>query len=447
MAYSKSSNATINTGTWSSSNRVENAMNGLAGIKFDGTNSLVTTDPSGTYSSGFTLFVVFMPTASNTYKTLLTRTSTAAIPTPFDIYNYSRVLGNGTTYAGMYSGTDLNTLTLNKVYLFAYRVEYVSSESTAYMTEWLDGDLQYYKMKFTSYGDTGAKVYIGCRADGVTTFTGYMGEIVMYKTGLSDSNVSSVMSYLANKWTITTSSFLSYANTITARYLSFRRADGVAEYINLIDIQVFNASGVQINVQSGTISAQYSTYAVANVYDNNPSTFAITTNTSDAYITVDLGAEYTIGKVIVINRHSGITRAVGCVLDFLNTNSMIIYGSPKITASQESYDFTFENKNKLVISYYGINGTENVTLATNEETLGTETLTKTAKETTYLFDNNITYLTLTYNNDATGLDVYVSKLTYNGKNLLSLYTDTSTTKQTSVRAGTLVWGGAYKFST
>lgn len=211
-AYQSCSDATTFMGTWTSSSRVSSAINGNAAIQFNGTNALSTSDPAGTYTSGITLFVVFQPTATNTYTGLVTRTS-SKVAAPIEFYNSTRRLGNGTTYTPYTtSATSLNSL-INTSNIFTFRVDTTTSSSYVYASEWLNGKAVYSNTSVASSycSDTATAVYIGCKGDGTSStttssvrYTGYIGEVIMYKKALSDTEVSKVNTYLAGKWSITT---------------------------------------------------------------------------------------------------------------------------------------------------------------------------------------------------------------------------------------------------
>jgi len=201
-ASSKFSNAITLSGTWSSTSRVVSAINGLPAILFTGSNSLYTTDPSFTYQNGITFFVVFQPTSTVSNRTLINRTS-QNLPAPFDIYNNVRSIGNGSGYEFFYSPLNFNNLSLNTPYIFTIRISV--SGSTATSSEWLNGSVIYSNTRMSNlYQDTcNNGVQIGTRSDKATSFKGYMGEIMVYNSVLTDSQVSAIHSYLSQKWKIT----------------------------------------------------------------------------------------------------------------------------------------------------------------------------------------------------------------------------------------------------
>ena len=108
------------------------------------------------------------------------------------------------------TSTNLNTLT-NTPSIFVFRVDATSSSSYVYVSEWLNGKTVYNNTAVASsaYSDTATAVYIGCKGDGTTStttssirYTGYIGEVILYKEALSDDEVLEVSTYLSGKWGI-----------------------------------------------------------------------------------------------------------------------------------------------------------------------------------------------------------------------------------------------------
>lgn len=446
----KTSNAVYIKGTWTSSNLVANAINGLPGIEFTGYNALGITDATGTYNAGATIFVVFQPNGADTYRTLVSRTfsSSSAYPAPFDIYANVRLVGNGSALTFFGSGANLSTLTVGTPYIFTYRMS--NTSGTAAVTEWLNGNLQYYNLKLTSYGDTGTGVLIGTRSTkDITTFTGYMGEIMVYKTALTDAQVSEINLYLSRKWGI--GMITTYPNVVYGYAIRIQRADNKSEFINIAEIQAFDSAGTKYKANSTWQST--TTFPISpssNVIDDNPNTFAESGSTTDSAIQIAFTADNAIGKVVVVNRQDCCQdRMIGCCLTIMKLASAGLYMeyvSPKITVSQPMYEFTFETQNLLTVSYYGSKTTENVSVFIDNVRIASETLT-TAITRTYKIGYKPTTISISYNNDSTvSGDVYITKLEYDGTNLLATYTNSSSSIQTTVRNGTLAWGMTYTFS-
>jgi len=348
FAEGKLSDATTYSGTWSASSIVSNSINGLPALYFNGTNSLSTTDPAGTYTSGATIFVVFKPTATDTKRTLVSRMSSTSIPQPFSVVNNTRLFGDGITTSTFYSPLDIGILKNQSSFIFAYRVN-VSSLNVIQVSEWLNGSPQYYDMKLSAiYSDTQTIVSIGSGSS-TTSFTGYIGEVIVCKTSISDSEITAITKYLSSKWSISISPSSSY---LKARYVSIERV--ASEYINLSEIQIFDKNGSYLTPTTSTATSTYgnniTTYGSQNLYDRDYNTIyhSASRNATDKVI-LDLGTEYEIGKVIVFNRDDiAWERLIGAALRMYNGAGKYIYMGPTITTSSAVYEFTFAEFTKNI---------------------------------------------------------------------------------------------------
>lgn len=325
------------TGTWSSTSLVSSAINGKPALQFSGTNALYIPD-GPKYTNGITFFVVFQPTATDTYRTLLSRTNVSTNAAPLDMYNECRVLGNGTTAAVFYSSVNLNLMKTNQPYLFSFRVD----GSTGAMSEWLDGDIQYYNMKMSGYGDTATALYIGGRGGSnpaVTSFTGYMGEVRVFNSVLPDSSVASINSEMMTKWGLTP--VLPYSTTISARYVRLEQPI-ISDYLNIIQIQAFTPSGAFITPTTATACSEHSSHPATNAIDGMTSSIYHSPSVTPAQcLQIDLGVETSIGKVVIVNRQDSNCqiRAVGCVVKLYNgSSSTPIYTSPQLDSPQNVYE-------------------------------------------------------------------------------------------------------------
>lgn len=157
--------------------------------------------PAQTFTTGMTLFVVFVKTTgANTYETLVTRT-VANSPAPFDMYNTNRIWGADNNYI---SGTAPSFTTYTTQTLLS-----ITMSTSLNWLEYINGTntVSYNTTNFNngSYGtptwnDTASYIYIGTRADSVTRFTGQISEILAYTSTLSTLDRQKVEGYLAWKW-------------------------------------------------------------------------------------------------------------------------------------------------------------------------------------------------------------------------------------------------------
>jgi hypothetical protein len=199
----------IGTGTYSST-----GLNSLPTVQITPTGNMVSSIPAGRFSNGIVVFVVFQKTgANNTADTIVTRTATNSIPSPFDIYGginqptvTIRIVGDGTNYR---SGSDnpnsvtrLTSPTIWSVSIFsttpANWIESVNGTSRTLTLSSLSGN--------GNYGDNANFFYIGTRGDNFTKMTGNISEIIAYNASLfSTEQRQQVEGYLAHKWGLTSS--------------------------------------------------------------------------------------------------------------------------------------------------------------------------------------------------------------------------------------------------
>lgn len=447
----KSSNATLIKGDFTASSRVSNAINNLPGIAFTGYNALGTTETKGNYSSGVTMFVVFKPTGADTYRTLVNKTI-SSYPAPFDTYSNVRFVGSGSSGSNyfFYSGVNLNTLTLNTPYIFAYRISV--SGTTASVSEWLNGSVQYSNLLLAGYTDNGTSIQIGTRDSKNTTFTGYIGEIIIYKNALTDAQVDNVHTYLSTKWKIGIT--ISYPDVVAGRYLRIVRNDNRVEYINIAEIQAFNSSGVRYTATEAWLSSTpYSEYPASNLLDNNPNTIGHTSEATNSWAQIGFGSDKQIGKVVVVNRQDCCyDRIVGsCLMIFTTTGYGTWYAeylSPKITTSLYMYEFLFDVQNLVTITWYSSKGTENANIYIDSMMVAAGVVSKSLTTRTYRVGYKPSTISIVYTNDSTvSGQIYLTKLDYNGKDLISTYTYSSnTTIQTEVRNKILQHQMTFTFS-
>jgi hypothetical protein len=216
-------NAKTFKGAWRNENRVLNAINGLPGIYFDGTNALSVADPAGTYAlstdptRSITFFVVFKTTGSDLNKTLLSRTTGRGVPSPFNMFEKKRTLGSAGSYDTFPNTIYTNTINLNGLsqdvpYIYTYRLFGASipvqSGTSPRINEFLKekpGNNVFKEQPGPLVGtkacaDTATALYIGTSNDQTTSFTGYISEVLVYNVSLSNDEVVAVNNYLANKW-------------------------------------------------------------------------------------------------------------------------------------------------------------------------------------------------------------------------------------------------------
>jgi hypothetical protein len=190
-------------------------INGYQSIYYNGVNNqaLVASTPSGLFSSGLAFYFVTNQ-QSATYSAIPICRTTSNEPNPIDHWDTNLYLGNGSTHLQFTSFTPA----INSAAYWGCR--YILLNDT--YNDWLNGTLQYTYSPagVTSiYADNSVTFYLGSRIDGSTHVLGYVGEIVVCNQ-LSDSDRTTLESYLHNKWfvirNIGTLSSTQANNTLTA---------------------------------------------------------------------------------------------------------------------------------------------------------------------------------------------------------------------------------------
>ena len=181
----------------SSTNATYNStgFNNLPAIQINTNQGLVVSIPSGTFSNGVSVFVIFQKNGSaNTTEGVINRTINN-IPAPFDAWGTNRWLGNGTTSATTTSSFNLQTATNLNLFCFYAALNI--------WNEYLNGTNIFNASYNTSFADNGTTINIGSRNDNNTLyFTGVIGEVIVYNKILSSNERQLIEGYLACKWNI-----------------------------------------------------------------------------------------------------------------------------------------------------------------------------------------------------------------------------------------------------
>jgi len=173
--------------------------NGLPGIQFNAVGFSAPLAP-GTLSNGCTIFFVFQKNGSaQAFEGLCSRSLNNTYPSPFDIYNAVRLLGNGTTYNNQTSSFDIRNGTGLNIFTGAITIQNIYGTQAIY-NEWVNGTSQMTNPTAFNYGDTANGFYIGTRAEGGTNFRGVMSEVIVYNRVLNNTEREVIEGYLASKW-------------------------------------------------------------------------------------------------------------------------------------------------------------------------------------------------------------------------------------------------------
>jgi hypothetical protein len=135
-----------------------------------------------------------------------------------------------------------------------------------------------------------------------------------------------------------------------ARYVKLQRTDGKNEFINVLEIEVYDKNNTKITTGvTPSLNPQYESpdlfgpqYLIDSLAPNSfPSGWKLphTTNVPNAYMQLDLNQDTFISKVVIKNRLDCCKeRIVGCSLLLLNSSNSEVYRKT-IDTIQDIYEF------------------------------------------------------------------------------------------------------------
>jgi hypothetical protein len=173
-------------------------FNNLPSIQLNLT-SLQSAIPSGTFTAGSSIFVIFKYTGTSptaTYSTLVNR-SLGAAGQDFMKYDSNNFVGasNQNSFQGYKLGSDFNANLIDFIY-----------NSTSF-NEYLNGTSASSSVTANTLTDIATQFYIGTRTDldnGIAMI-GVISEIVVYNASITTAQRQKVEGYLSWKWGIQTS--------------------------------------------------------------------------------------------------------------------------------------------------------------------------------------------------------------------------------------------------
>jgi hypothetical protein len=175
---------------------VTNAVNSKSAVSYNGSSYSYSTVASGTFSTAMNIFFVYKVNGAVSYPAPVTRGQTNN-GSPIDQYNVTRYLG-GYSYNGYSSAWSHASATSTT--LFTQLIQ--QSPSTTY-NEYVNGSTTA-SLSVTGFSasDAASYVYIGTRDDKVTSFNGYMCELIIYNAMVGLAAQQKIEGYLAWKWGI-----------------------------------------------------------------------------------------------------------------------------------------------------------------------------------------------------------------------------------------------------
>lgn len=184
-------------------------LNSRPALAFSSTKSMVAPVPAGTFPTAVSVFVVYQfsgAVSSSAVYTIINRTLSQGTPNaaPFSAYqnegNVVRYIGNGTTQRYEFTAGTTYTSTTPSIYYFN-----IASNANTTWNESVNGRTTAYTLTLgtAGYGDTASNVCIGGRLDTAVFMNGFISEVIMYNTTLTNAQRQQVETYLVSKWKIT----------------------------------------------------------------------------------------------------------------------------------------------------------------------------------------------------------------------------------------------------
>lgn len=173
---------------------VTNAVNSKSAVSYNGSSYSYSSITAGTFSTAMNIFFVYKVNGSVTYMAPMTR-GQGNNGSPIDQYNATRFLGGGSynSYTSAWSHASATSTTL-----FTQIIQ--QSPSTS-MNEYVNGSTSA-SLSITGFSasDSATLVYIATRDDKVTSFNGYMCELIVYNQMVGLTAQQRIEGYLAWKW-------------------------------------------------------------------------------------------------------------------------------------------------------------------------------------------------------------------------------------------------------
>jgi hypothetical protein len=180
------------------------AFNNRPALLFTQTQNMSSAAAAGTFPTAFTFFMIYQRTGGGTYDALVTR-GLANLAAPLDFYtvtssgNFSRNIGNGTAQSdyNTTSGSNFTNVTTPSLY-------YANATAASGLLDAFNFatpvDPSSGMLTGVYYADNGTSIYIGTRADSVTTLTASVAEVIVYSTTPTATQRQQIEGYLAWKW-------------------------------------------------------------------------------------------------------------------------------------------------------------------------------------------------------------------------------------------------------
>lgn len=178
----------------------------LPGIVFSNASTLYAPASPNTFPSSIHAFVIFQKTgaAVATNETVVAR-SLSNQPAPFDVYDTTRLFGNGSGVGGGSFSSALNIKSATSVNNWSYTV------TSNFAQEFWQGSTVNQSLGGTNrYGDAASNIWFGTRADSATAYRGVISESLFYSSILTFGERQAIEGYLAWKWGVQSSLIINH---------------------------------------------------------------------------------------------------------------------------------------------------------------------------------------------------------------------------------------------
>ena len=184
------------------------AFNGKPALLFTQTQNMSAPAAAGTFPASFTFFMIYQRTGGGTYDALVTRTL-VNIAAPLELFtnvgaaNLAIGIGNGTAYSAYNTTAGSNFTNVTTPSLYYANVSAANGFLDAFNFA-TPVDRSSGSLTGVYYGDTATGIYIGTRADSLTTLTASVAEVIVYSTTPTPTQRQQIEGYLAWKWGLVT---------------------------------------------------------------------------------------------------------------------------------------------------------------------------------------------------------------------------------------------------
>ena len=165
--------------------------------------------------------------------------------------------------------------------------------------------------------------------------------------------------------------FFDFQAPVVATYV---RIDGAAnQHLHISELDIFgkqsdlqNLTEVYRDQMSVSQSSTYPGFAADRVLDNDKSSFNITQNGANEWLSLDLGKAFEISTVALVNRIGAADRLNGAKVELLDELGRVVHTTDPISGAEDGETFFFDFQAPVVATYVRIDGAANQHLHISE---------------------------------------------------------------------------------